>query len=80
MNGHRTWGLWLLGTLASFAWWERKAFQDRGEGKPSQTLTATMRCWLGLKPRGRRRFLLVPLFAAFVGYLWSHFLWGWWNA
>lgn len=80
VNGHKTWGLWLLGTLASFAWFERKAFQDRGAEKPSVTLTATIRCWMGVKPRGKRRFLLVPAFTAFCAYLFLHFVAGRFNA
>lgn len=80
MNGHKTWALWLAGTLGTFALWERKAFKARSTGKPSATLTATMRCWLGLKPRHPRRFVLAPMFAAFVIYLWGHFLHGKWNA
>lgn len=80
MNGHRTWGLWLLGTLGTFAWWERKAFRNRGLDKPSATLTATMRCWMGVKPRGKRRFLAVPAFGAFCIYLAGHFIFGLWNA
>lgn len=80
MNGHKTWGLWLLGTLGTFAWWERKAFRIRGVDKPSATLTATMRCWLGIKPQGRRRFLLVPAFSAFCAYLFLHFVAGLFNA
>lgn len=80
MNGHRTWALWLAGTLASFAWWERKALKQRAPGKPSTTLTATLRCWIGIKPQHPRRFILAPAFAAFVAYLWLHFLHGRFNA
>jgi hypothetical protein len=80
VNGHKTWGLWLLGTLGTFAWFEHKAFRDRGEEKPSVTLTATMRCWMGVKPQGKRRFLAVPAFGAFVIYLGGHFIFGLWNA
>jgi hypothetical protein len=80
VNGHRTWGVWLVATLGTFAWWERKALKARCAEKPSGTLTATIRCWLGLKPRGKRRFVLAPAFAAFCGYLLTHFCFGWWNA
>ena len=80
MNGHKTWGLWLLGTLGTFAWFEHKAFRDRGEEKPSVTLTATMRCWIGIKPRGRRRYLFVPAFISFCAYLLLHFVFGLFNA
>jgi hypothetical protein len=80
VNGHRTWGIWLVATLGSFAWWERKAFQHRGPEKPSQTLTATFRCWLGVKPLHRRRYIAVPAFAALLIYLWGHMVHGRWNA
>lgn len=76
MNGHRTWALWLAGTLASFAWWERKAIQQRSPGRPSQTLTSTMRNWIGIKPRKFRRFLLVPAFTGFCTWLIAHFVGG----
>jgi hypothetical protein len=80
VNGHRTWSLWLLGTLGTFAWFEHKAFRDRGEEKPSVTLTATFRCWIGVKPRRRHRYIAAPVFAAFLIYLWGHMLHGKWNA
>lgn len=80
MNGNKTWSLWLLATLGTFAWWETKALKSRSAEKPSGTLTATMRHWMGVKPRARRRYLLVPAFTAFCAYLWLHFVAGLFNA
>ncbi|MEV8610286.1 hypothetical protein AB0383_20565 [Amycolatopsis sp. NPDC051373] len=80
MNGNRTWSLWLAGTLVSFAWWERKALLSRIPEKPSETLTATVRRWMGVKPRAPRRFVLVPVFTAFCAYLFLHFVAGRFNA
>lgn len=79
-NPNRTWAAWLIGVLGSFAALEYPALRRRVADKPSGTLTATMRRWLGLNPRARRRFILAPCFAAFVIYLWGHFLFGRWNA
>ncbi|WP_134667856.1 hypothetical protein [Amycolatopsis sp. CFH S0078] len=80
MNADQRWAGWLAGTLGAFAVLEARALKARAPGKPSGTLTATMRRWLGLKPRRARRFLLAPLFAGFLGYLWLHFLHGRFNA
>ncbi|MFB9926013.1 hypothetical protein ACFORO_12460 [Amycolatopsis halotolerans] len=76
MDGTVPWSCWLAGTLTAFSILEARALKARQPGKPSGTLTATMRRWLGLKPRRVRRYLLAPLFAGFLGYLWLHFLHG----
>lgn len=80
MNDQTKWAAWLAGTLGTFAVLETKALKARSVDKPSGTLTATMRAWMGLKPRHRRRYLLAPAFAAFCAYLWLHFLYGLFNA
>lgn len=79
MDGTRPWSCWLAGTLGVFAVLEARALKARGPGKPSGTLTATMHRWMGLNPRRARRYVLGPLFAGFLGYLWLHFLHGWFN-
>lgn len=75
----RTWSVWLFGVLSTFAWWEYKALRSRKPDVPSGTLTATMRFWLGVDPRCRRRFVMAPLFAAFLGWMGGHFLFGIWG-
>ena len=79
MSGDRTWGCWLAATLGAFAVLEARALRTRTVDKPSGTLTATLRRWLGLNPRRGRRFVLGPLFAGFLAYLATHFLLGWFN-
>lgn len=76
MPGTVPWSCWLAGTLGVFAVLETRALKQRAPGKPSGTLTSTMRRWLGLNPRHNRRYVCAPLFGAFVAYLWAHFLHG----
>lgn len=80
MDDSRKWAVWLTGTVGTFAVLETKALRGRMADKPSGTLTATMRRWLGINPRARRRFLLAPAFAAFTAYLYLHFCHGFFNA
>jgi hypothetical protein len=74
------WAAWLIGVLATFFALEAPALRQRVAEKPSGTLTATMRRWLGIEPAARRRTILGPLFGAFCTYLFGHFLFGWWRS
>lgn len=81
MSAAVQWGLWLGTTLASFGWFEYQAVKDRdereAEGKRSETLTSTMRAWMGIDPPRWWRWICGPLFGAFCFYLFTHFLFGW---
>lgn len=80
MTANRKWAAWLTGTLGVFAALEAQALKAREPGKPSGTLTATMRLWIGMNPRHWRRFILAPMFSAFCAYLFLHFIGGRFNA
>lgn len=75
MDAHdRTWLAWLAGLLATFGVLETRALIAREPGKPSGTLTSTMRRWLGVDPLRRRRWVCGATFVAFWAYLAAHFL------
>ncbi|WP_162829952.1 hypothetical protein [Amycolatopsis palatopharyngis] len=73
------WLMWLIGVLASFAWLELPALRDRAPDKPSGTLSTVFRLWLGVDPLHWRRFLLVPAFLGWCGWLACHMAKGWWR-
>lgn len=80
MNASRRWACWLLTLLAVFFAMEIPALRNRVAEKPSDTLSATFRTWIGAEPKARRRFILVPAFAAFCAWLAGHMCMGWWKA
>lgn len=77
MGADRSWATWLLGTAVAFGVLEGRALRTRIAEKPSGTLTATLRRWIGVDPRSARRWMLAPLFGAFLTWLFGHILLGW---
>lgn len=74
----RRWAAWLTATLATFAVLEAHALREPlTDDKPSGTLTAALRLWLGVQPAGRRRWIASGLFAAFWLWFVGHCTLGW---
>lgn len=73
----RRWAAWLTATLVSFAVLEAHALKEPlTDEKPSGTLSAALRLWLGIQPAGKRRWIAGGLFAAFWLWLCLHVLAG----
>lgn len=78
MDASRRWILWLTATLISFLALEAYALrQPLTDEKPSETLTAALRLWLGIQPASRRRWIAGGLFAAFWVWFAGHISLGW---
>lgn len=71
------WVYWLSGVVGSFGIIEYIKLQQREPGKPSGTLTAVLRRWLGIDPQHWRRWVLAPLFAGALLVFALHILVGW---
>lgn len=77
MDARTRWALWLAATVASFVALEARALREPlTEGKPSETLSAALRWWLGIQPAGRRRWIAGGLFAGFWAWLVAHVCFG----
>jgi hypothetical protein len=69
VDASRRWILWLTATLLSFLALEAYALRrPLTDEKPSETLTAALRLWLGIQPASKRRWVASVLFAGF--WLW----------
>lgn len=78
MDASTRWALWLTATLASFAVLEAVALREPlTDDKPSDTLTASLRMWLGIQPASRRRWIAGTLFAGFWVWFAGHIAIGW---
>lgn len=78
MDASTKWGVWLTATLVSFTVLEARALREPlTDEKPSGTLSAALRCWLGVQPAHPRRWIAGSLFAGFWGWLCLHILAGW---
>lgn len=78
MDASRRWLWWLTATLASFIALEAHALREPlTDEKPSETLTAALRYWLGVQPASRRRWIASALFAGFWAWLTGHVVLGW---
>jgi hypothetical protein len=77
MNWDLAWGAFLGAAGLTFGVLETLGIQARNNGKPTGTLSAALRRWLGLDPVHWRRFLLGPLFAGGLGLLVVHILTAW---
>lgn len=74
----RRWAAWLTATLLSFAVLEAQALREPlTEDKPSGTLSAALRRWLGIAPAGKRRWIASGLFAAFWLWFVGHVAFAW---
>lgn len=74
----RRWAAWLTATLLSFAVLEAHALREPlTPDKPSETLTAALRLWLGISPASRRRWIASALFAGFWLWFAGHIALGW---
>lgn len=77
VDARTRWAVWLGATLASFLALEARALkQPLTDEKPSETLSAALRWWLGIQPAGRRRWVAGSLFAGFWLWLCLHVLAG----
>jgi hypothetical protein len=77
VDASRRWILWLTATLISFLALEAHALrQPLTDEKPSETLTAALRQWLGVQPSSRRRWVASALFAGFWAWLVAHVCFG----
>lgn len=73
----KRWVVWLTATVVSFLVLEAHALREPlTDEKPSGTLTAALRYWLGVQPAGRRRWIASALFAGFWVWLCLHVLAG----
>lgn len=73
----RRWAAWLTATLASFVALEAHALRrPLTPEKPSETLTAALRLWLGIQPASRRRWAASVLFTAFWAWFVAHIVAG----
>lgn len=68
---HR-WTYWMALAVGSFG-----LLEGRSIAKREQTLSLWLRETLGIQPRKRRRYLLAPLFGAFLTWLFGHILGDW---
>ena len=73
----KRWLVWLAATLTSFLVLEAHALREPlTDEKPSETLTAALRYWLGVHPAHRRRWIASALFAGFWAWLVAHIVFG----
>jgi hypothetical protein len=71
------WGVWLTATLASFTVLEALALREPLTAeKPSGTLSAALRLWIGVHPSRPRRWIAGGLFAGFWAWLVAHVVFG----
>lgn len=68
---HVRWALWASVTLLSFTALETHALRRH---EPGGTLSEVTQAVVGVHPRGRRRWILVPLFVGFLGWVLVHIL------
>jgi hypothetical protein len=68
-----SWGLWLGGTLVSFAVMETLAIRS---GHMDATLSRRLRAWLGIAPRSRWRLAGISLFVGFFAWFVPHIVFG----
>jgi hypothetical protein len=72
------WAAWLTATLVSFTVLEARALREPlTDEKPSGTLSAALRLWIGVQPARPRRWIAGSLFAAFWAWFVGHCLLGW---
>jgi hypothetical protein len=72
------WAVWLTATVGSFLILEARALREPlTPEKPSETLTAALRKWLGVQPATRRRWIAAGLFSAFWVWFAGHIALGW---
>lgn len=73
----KRWLVWLAATAASFLALEAHALREPlTDEKPSETLTAALRYWLGVQPASRRRWIASALFAGFWAWFCLHVIAG----
>lgn len=79
----RRWAVWLVTFIGSFGILEGKAIKQRAaraaEGKPSGTLTASIRKWGGVSEKRRRRHAFAAFMAGLCFYLYTHLVHGWFD-
>lgn len=77
MDARTRWAVWLAATVISFGVMEAHALREPlTEEKPSGTLSAALRWWLGIQPARPRRAVASLLFASFWAWLVLHICWG----
>jgi hypothetical protein len=77
VNAPTKWAVWLVATVTSFALLEARALREPLTAeKPSGTLSAALRLWIGIQPARPRRWIAGSLFAAFWAWLCLHVLAG----
>lgn len=77
MDASTRWAVWLGVTVTSFAVLEAQALREPlTTEKPSGTLSAALRLWLGVSPARQRRWIAGSLFAGFWAWLCLHLLAG----
>jgi hypothetical protein len=72
------WGVWLGVTVASFTVLEAHALREPLTAeKPSGTLSAALRLWIGVQPARPRRWIASGLFAGFWVWFVGHICCSW---
>lgn len=77
MNWDLAWGVFLGAAGIGFGVLETLGVRARNSGKPTGTLTAAVRRWLGIDPSHWRRWIFGPLFGVLLGWLGLHMLTPW---
>lgn len=65
------WALWASLTLLGFTWLETYALRRH---EPGGTLSEVTQAVVGVHPRSRRRWVLIPVFVGFLSWVLVHIL------
>ena len=80
MKANRDWGVWAGANIAALVVMERRALTEDRRNKlealnvPCPTLSTTLRHWLGINPRKKRRLFFIPGLIGFALWFLHHII------